>query len=498
MAALRSPAGRISAPRLALVTVAACLSAALAAPAYAQSSVLDELLEKLKDKGVLSEEEYAALKAARDEEQAEQRAERQRQAARAAQEAEKEERAKETANAKMTGKSKDGLVVWQSGDGETAISINGRAQLDYRHFDDNIQPSTFDIRRAYFGAKGKFGKYYEWDVTFDAGGSGSALLDVAYFDAAWIDWAKLRFGQFKMPMSLEELTSSRFIDFQERSFVNSFVYGKERGVMAFGNPFNGLGYGLALSTGEGKNTNETVSIQDGNDTIARVYANAAQWMGWKDTVVHLGGGYGTGLHQNLAAPTLRTEARGVTFFSANEAFSGNVDRTRRDLELALAYGPVKLQGEYNVNSFEGTTFSGAEYSRDINTYYVAAGWLLTGETYASAYKSDGRFDRIRPNHNFSTDFSGLGALELAARYSSFDGGDFTAANPVGSGTLKAGTTNKANAYTLGVKWIPTPNTRFMLNYVQTKFDTPVTVSVGGSPQQFEDEKAIILRAQFDF
>jgi len=63
--------------------------------AFAQSSTFDDLLEKLKDKGVLSEDEYQGLKKAREEELLEQRAERRRQALKSAQDAEKEEKAKQ-------------------------------------------------------------------------------------------------------------------------------------------------------------------------------------------------------------------------------------------------------------------------------------------------------------------------------------------------------------------------------------------------------------------
>ena len=86
----------------ALTVASAAVLAALAGPAQAQgTNVFDELLEKLKDKGVLSDQEYEALKAARDEEITEQRAERRRQALRQAQEAEQKEKTKE-AEAKAT------------------------------------------------------------------------------------------------------------------------------------------------------------------------------------------------------------------------------------------------------------------------------------------------------------------------------------------------------------------------------------------------------------
>src|SRR5689334_1870232 len=63
--------------------------------AVAQSQMMDELLEKLRDKGVLSDDEYQALKKAREDELLDQRAERRRQAVKAAQDAEKEEKAKQ-------------------------------------------------------------------------------------------------------------------------------------------------------------------------------------------------------------------------------------------------------------------------------------------------------------------------------------------------------------------------------------------------------------------
>ena len=85
--------------------IAAALGAAAvlgmsAGAARARADPLDDLLEKLKDKGVLSEDEYQALKKAREEELLEQRAERRRQAQKAAQDA--EEKKEKEAAAKQT------------------------------------------------------------------------------------------------------------------------------------------------------------------------------------------------------------------------------------------------------------------------------------------------------------------------------------------------------------------------------------------------------------
>ena len=55
-------------------------------------------------------------------------------------------------------------------------------------------------------------------------------------------------------------------------------------------------------------------------------------------------------------------------------------------------------------------------------------------------------------------------------------------------------TNKADAYSLGLKWLPNYYTRFMVNLIHTEFDTPVTVN----GQNTTYENAITLRAQVDF
>ena len=105
-----------------------------AGPAGAQQSdPMDDLLEKLKNKGVLSEDEYQALKKAREEEQIELRAERRRQAQKAAQNAEKEEKEKEAAAKKPK---------FDASPGIKSIQLFGDVRLRY---ESRAGTSTFPL-----------------------------------------------------------------------------------------------------------------------------------------------------------------------------------------------------------------------------------------------------------------------------------------------------------------------------------------------------------------
>lgn len=471
---------------LVAATLAGSMLMGFGANAMADST--DDILNALIAKGVLTEEEGALLQKGRT--------------------GEKEAAAKKK-ESEIKASFKDG-IKWESGDKANSMSINGRIQLDSRSNDINGGTAanskiadTFEVRRAYLGAKGTFSKYYDFEVTVDNGSS--SALDVAYMNFHWWDQAQFQFGQFKMPFSLEERTSSRFIDFQERSFVNngSLTPGKEIGVMLHGTPVAGLNYAIALSTGQGKNTNDADQREDAKDIILHADANLAEMMGNKDAVMHLGASYSNGDLPPAATSTQRTEGRGVDFFKTTAPTGTTMERTRYGLEAALAYGPVKLQGEYSEAKFEGTNASSVSYDKSLDASYVEALWLITGENYADSYKK-GKFDRIKPKNDFNpSGKGGFGAIEFGVRYSKFDATDFdtvangaTANTPVvTAASSSASYTNKADAYTVGLKWIPSPNARILLTYVKTNFDTPI-VAING--ETVNDEKVLMMRTQYDF
>lgn len=443
--------------------IVAAVSGALllgAAP-MALADSTDDIINALMAKGVLTEEEGALLMKGRTGEK---------------------EAAEKKKEGEIKGSFKDG-IKWESGDKANSIAINGRVQLDYRQFSNNEDQTAddFDVRRAYLGVSGQFAKYYDFKVVAnfadkDGTSDKSNQLDEAYFGINWWKQASFRFGQFKMPFSLEEQTSSRFTDFQERSLANKMVPAKEIGAMVHGEPTKGVFYGLALSTGEGRN-NVEAKTDEGNDVIARVGANIAELVGHTDNVYHVALAGSWGDQSKAMKAEANSESKGGTIFSQTTAAAG--ERDRYGVEGAFAFGPVKLQSEWITNKYD---FDNGK-SADVDAWYAEALWMITGEKYASSYKS-GKFDRMRPLNDFNPDGKGMGAWEIGVRYSDFDASDFRKEAIAFSGTAEA------DSWTVGLKWIPTPNTRFLLNYVRTDFDTPVSGE--------DDEKAITLRTQFDF
>jgi phosphate-selective porin OprO/OprP len=429
---------------------------------------------------------------------------------------------------------------FKSADGKNAISLNGRVQAEYRAYgkSDVQNADSFDLRRAYLTVQGKVYGDYDFKVTGDfaqqsndASGlkTTKTILDEAYFGINLIPQAKLRFGQFNMPFGLENYTSDLFNDFTERAVTEALTPSKERGAMVHGNLTKGVYYGLALSTGRGKNANNTDTQVDNPEVIGRATVNLAQFANIDDTIFHVGGSFSNGSitdNQATNSNTLtnntfiagqgnassQTEGRGITFFTPS-GFGGaagdSVERTRLGAEAALAIGSIKLQTEYITHNYKGNTaglvgtglagYKAGSFNKDIDAFYVSANWLVTGESYADSYLADGTWGRIKPKHNFSLADGNLGAVVLGLRYSKYDAADF--AYGTGAGQVATGTATGEHAWTAAATWILNPNTRLAINYIDSRFEggyIAVKNDIGGTGVNATGEKALTLRGQYDF
>jgi phosphate-selective porin OprO and OprP len=466
------------------IVLAACAASVLADT--------ETLLDKLHEKGVLTEDEYQEMRT-------EARAERRAKALKTAQDAEKAEKASTT-----LGKVKGSGLGLESADGQNSINLTGRLHFDARDFshdmfggsDDRDTASVangFEIRRARIGFNGFVFKDVGFEVIANTVGGNANLIDTAWVNLGYVKPAQIRLGRFKQPFSLEELTSSNNIDFLERSYVNQIVPAKKLGAMVYGELTPGLTYGVSLFQ-EGFNQE---SANDGIQTAARITGNIAQFAGWSNAVLHLGVAGTKGHYQVRPAVStqttsaasgatratiigFRSENRGLNnvyraqingttlgtggqFAGALDEIGADVNKNLSGLEVAVAYGPFKLQIEHVNAGFDAThpAAPANTVAGDVTTQYMEAIWNITGEKWADAYRS-GVFSGVRPANNFN---GGAGAWQLALRLSEYDASDVT----VGNTTARQQNNNKAETLTVGVNWLLNPNARIMLNYAKTDF-----------------------------
>ena len=453
-----------------LVGAVALATASISANVYADST--QDLIDALITKGVLTEDEGALLAKGR----------------------KAEKKSEGTVSKKLE------LV---SPDGKSSVKLSGRVQADYRYFDaspdSKDEEDEFSMRRVYLGASGKWNEYIGYKANLELS-SGNMKLGEGYVNLEYFKPAQFLFGQFKTSMSLEERTSSRFLNFTERSYVNNagITEGKDTGVMLHGTPTKGFNYSLAAVNGYGMNKDMSDNKDDSLAYIGHVDVDLATMNKWKGKVFHIGASakmQDIDVSEYMTRVDIKQGSIGKGYEFMNASYNSGVTET--DLrtfggELAFANGPWKVQAEYATTNFDSNIDD-----QDIKAYNLEAGWLITGENYADSYKSKsmgGKFDRIKPNSNFNPENGkGIGAWEVALGVSKFDASDVTEASA--GYDITAAMANEAKSWRAGLKWILDPNTRMMLSYVDTDFD------VSGNTSTYtgiNDEQAINFRAQFDF
>jgi phosphate-selective porin OprO/OprP len=464
------------------ITIIAAMALCFASPAIADE--YKDTLDLLLQKGIITQKEYNT----KIEAHAERLENKQFNAARV------DKDLRDNNNSRFA-KANDGSVTengigLKSRDGNNTIQLTGRLHMDYRQYSpdygtgqttDSYQ-NTAEARRARFGVRGQFAKDFKYQLLANFGASDGFSSTSSTADEMWVNYAanpemQFQFGLFKMPFSLEQLTSSNNLDFMERSLIGQndteFIPAKETGFMLHGIPKPGLTYALALSRGKSNKSAEF----DGFDYIGRVTTNIAELTGSKAYTAHLGAAFSTGEIKSGVIPSSgRTESRMQSGWFTGSALSGATTRTRQGLEAAFAYNAFKVQGEQFNFKYDPATGS----DQEIKGYYVQAVYNLTGESHA--YK-DGTFGWIKPNN--PTDKGGHGAWQVGVRMSEFDASDIAVAT---------GKSNRATAMTYGLTWFATDNLRFMLNYVDTKFDA----LVGSSGSRVNGDKAVMFRSQLSF
>ena len=193
----------------------------------------------------------------------------------------------------------------------------------------------------------------------------------------------------------------------------------------------------------------------------------------KTRVIHLGAAAdyrGTGDNESLRFKQQpETHVASVNIVDTG-AIYGADNYLKLGAELAAVEGPFSAQAEYVWTTVERE--SGSDL--DFDGWYIQAAYFLTGES--RRYKK-GKFAGVLPNSVVGR--NGIGAWQLAARYSAIDLTD---------SDIKGG---EAESFTVGINWYPTSTLRFSANYI-------TVLDVDGGAHDGEEPSLAQVRGQWAF
>jgi phosphate-selective porin OprO/OprP len=434
--------------------------------------------------------------------------------------------------------------------------LTGRVHYDMRAIDSGLDSisdrdtasvaSGFEVRRARIGFTGNYNKQIQYEGVANAVGSTTNFIDTAFINYGYNSGANIRVGRFKQPFSLEENTSSNNIDFMERSYVNQIQPGKKLGAMIHG--ANEAGFTYAASVYQ--EDFSQVSNNGRTSTAMRLTTDLAKLgkIGEGKSVLHLGLGYDKANYQvsptssgnTQSSTSTTTRATVISFRDENRGLSNayrlqmagvplstaayngvgseavDIGRNTAGLELALAYGPFKVQAESANSKFTASTVRDSSIPLDasVKTNYVGFLYNITGEDFSKSY-SKGVFGGIKPTSEFMKDYGGVvgngtGAWQVGYRYSTYEV-NLTQAVAAGTSTTSpemqvTGDTSSryqnsptAKTQTFAVNWILNSNARVMFNYSTTTFGSAVEVLDTNTSSSVSNREDIIsVRTQFNF
>lgn len=390
------------------------------------------------------------------------------------------------------------------------VRLGGRVDLDYVNFLRQDTANTaavgdlddfFEMRRLRLSAEGEGYGIFDYKVELDFEpeneftviGPASTPITIGTEAVAMKDvyagikeiplFGHVRIGHFKAPISLEELTSSRFTTFMERALPNALVPSREVGIA---NSKMSANERMTISGGFffddiSETIKERVNDDQGLLTVTRITA-LPMYDSDGRYLMHIGGSASyTNDNNDSVAFTTRPELHEEANFLSTGMLAVR-DYDRLGGEAALVLGPLSIQSEIiwvNADPLAGD---------DINLWgsYVYASYFLTGE-HRPYRKATGSFDRLTPLENFwlikrcEGPSRGWGAWETAVRLSYLDLDD---------AGIVAGSRGELTDVTLALNWYWNPNMKLMFNYIHAFNDR---ADVGEN-----DADIIGVRMHFDF
>jgi phosphate-selective porin OprO and OprP len=302
------------------------------------------------------------------------------------------------------------------------VDLQGKLQWDRRRAGDN--PARFEaaeLHRARVGIDGRVFRHIEFSAERELtdreseprpssyGSSSSAWKD-AYVELNYSNAARVRFGKFKVPFGLDQLTGIANLDFVQRSLGGTYLApGRDTGTMVHGRFFRRrLQYWGGIFRQDGENARS--SKVEGGDATGAVRIAAQPFRASKGVLEDLEIGSAFASSKLSDASSLPNGLRGRTTMSRFVFFEPVfVNGTRRRFEVDGDWpaGPVGIRAEYTEvrdsrlrQGLAGATLPPAR----ARAAYLSGSVVVTGERKKRPMKPDADVGR-----------GGIGAVELVGR-----------------------------------------------------------------------------------
>jgi phosphate-selective porin OprO/OprP len=402
--------------------------------------------------------------------------------------------------------------TFTTADDKFSLSIRSLLQYDSAYYSQNNRAlsgtdlsSGSNFRRARIGVEGKAFGDWSYSLIYDLGGAGTeaASLSNFYIQYDGIKGLKIRTGAYATPAGLEDQTSAADLIFLERAAAPDLarsIAGSDGRRNFLSLISNGDNYYAAVSWSGGK-AGDAAFFDTQQAAVgylaSRVYHDADS-----NVVLSANGTYVFKLPDTAAGPNgpsaLNYQARLESTVDGTRLIgTGGINARKAAIWGAEAAGNWKnLYAQAGYFGFSIDRRASVLPDPKFDGWYVQGSWVLTGESRryntASATWSSPRPDKV-----FSLKNPGIGAWELAARYSVLDlnfrpgvaGANIVAA----TGGIRGG---KQKTATFGLNWYPNNVIRILLNYEHADIERLAVVTPFRDIGQ--DVDIITARAQLSF
>ncbi|MBB3055773.1 porin [Mucilaginibacter gotjawali] len=265
--------------------------------------------------------------------------------------------------------------------GTKALQISGLLQERYQAFQQVSSNNGFDLHRIRLIVSGNVTDNWSYYTQTELSGSGVKLVD-AYTAYKFGDYLKVSAGQFKIPFSLESLTSDAQLEFIDRSQVVEALVGRSKDVISV-TPGNQQGRDIGLQI------NGSFAKIDNNYLFDYTFG------------VFNGAGYDvTGDNNYNKDIAGRLSIHPVTgLIVSGDFYNGvanygtpakNQKRNRGGFDARYVIGPLSVQAEYD---------KGTDGSIKRDGYFAQAAYFIVPKKLQLAAK----YDNYDPNKAIKTD-----------------------------------------------------------------------------------------------